>query len=302
VHHVSLGTVSAPPMLWRLPIPFVWGPLGGGQTAPSAFRSYFGADWRRETVRSLRVRLISRLPALRRAVQRSALLLATNRETANVLQEAGAPRVQLFIDNGIATGHLPAIVPQRSGQKSLTLLWAGRLEPRKALALALEAVAHVGHLPVRLIVAGEGPLRSECEKLSERMGLQDRVEFLGLVPWEKMPEVFRRADALLFTSLQDSFGSVVLEAMAHALPILTLDHQGVGAFVPMDAGIKVPIKGVKETVAGLADGIRRLASSPEARWRMGTAGRTFASTQTWERRAERMSELYEESLRSRRCN
>src|SRR5207249_529265 len=107
------------------------------------------------------------------------------------------------------------------------------------------------------------------------------------------------ADAFLFTSLRDSYGMQVLEAMGHGLPILTLDHQGVGTFVPPDAGIKVPVTNPHETVTGIVSAIRELALHPQIRRSLGDAGRAFAETQTWERRAERMSKLYEEVLSAR---
>jgi hypothetical protein len=111
-----------------------------------------------------------------------------------------------------------------------------------------------------------------------------------------MPRLYQQADAFFFTSLQESFGVQVLEAMGHGLPVLTLDHQGVGTFIPSEAGIKVPVTSPQRTVAELAEGIRRLALFPEERWKMGEAALAYAKTQTWERRAERMSEMYEEVL------
>jgi len=73
VHHVSYGSVSAPPPVHTLGIPFVWGPIGGAQQAPSSFRGYFGRTWPREIARNARVRLLPFSPSLRSAVdQRSA--------------------------------------------------------------------------------------------------------------------------------------------------------------------------------------------------------------------------------------
>ena len=105
-----------------------------------------------------------------------------------------------------------------------------------------------------------------------------------------------KARTLSFLPAWDSFGTQVLEAMGHSLPILTLDHQGVGTFVPSEAGIKVPVTSPQQTVADLAAGIRRLALFPEERLKMGQAAFAYARTQTWERRAEHMAKLYEEVL------
>src|SRR5262249_52670061 len=58
VHHVSWGSVSAPPSLWRLPIPFIWGPIGGGMVSPPTFRHYFGKAQSKESIRSWRLRIL----------------------------------------------------------------------------------------------------------------------------------------------------------------------------------------------------------------------------------------------------
>jgi glycosyltransferase involved in cell wall biosynthesis len=297
VHHVSWNTLSAPPPLWRLPIPFVWGPVGGGQTTPPAFRCYFGSAWRRERLRTARIWIAPFLPPLRRAVRHCALLLATNRETIQVLETAGARQARLFLDAGLSPEYLPTTPPKRPMREGLTVLWAGRLEPRKALPLALEALTQVDDPSVRLEVAGDGPLRGAWEKLAMQLGVKERVRFLGWLPWVEMPEIFRRADSFLFSSLQDSSGAVVFEAMAHALPILTLNHHGVGVFVPPEAGIKVPVTTPAQTVAALALGLHRLARSPQTRHEMGEAAWTYAKSQTWDGRATQMSQWYEECLK-----
>jgi glycosyltransferase involved in cell wall biosynthesis len=296
VHHVSWNSVSAPSQLWHLAIPFVWGPVGGGQTAPPMFRHYFGSSWGKEVLRTLRVKLVPLRPTLRRAVRHSAFILATNRESLRILEAAGARSVRLFLDTGIAPDYLPRTLPRPRAADGLTLLWAGRLEPRKALPLALEALVQTRDARIRLLVAGDGPQRRTWEAQTQRLGLQRQVQFLGRLPWDKMPDLFRQADAFVFTSLQDSSGAAVFEAMAHALPIITLDHQGVGAFVPPEAGIKVPVTTPAETTATLAQEICRLAASVETRVRMGEAAWAYAKTQTWDRKAAQMSHWYRECL------
>jgi len=160
----------------------------------------------------------------------------------------------------------------------------------------MEALARTREFRIKLLIAGDGEMRKSWEQCAESLGLGSRVEFLGRIPWEEMPRLYQRADAFLFTSLQDSFGTQVLEAMGNCLPILTLDHQGVGTFVPPEAGIKIPVTSLEQTQEGLAEGIRRLALFPEERRKMGEAAHSYARTQTWERRAECMSNLYEEVL------
>jgi glycosyltransferase involved in cell wall biosynthesis len=243
-----------------------------------------------------------RTPALRRAIRESALLLSTNPDTTGVLKAAGATHVRPFFSAGVSEDliSLPLIKRPRPSAE-LKILWAGRLISIKALPLALEALAQVDRdLPVRLQVLGDGPLRAEMEELARTLGVSDRVEFLGAIPWKEMPEHYRHADLFLFTGLRDSSPTVVLEAMAYSLPILTLDHQGVGAIIPPEAGIKVPVIKPEETVHALAEGIRYFAQAPEARHRMGEAGWACAQNMGWEQRAKQMTEWYQEVVERRR--
>lgn len=298
-HHVSYGTISAPPPVSKFPFPFVWGPVGGAQRAPSSFRRYFGRGWSNEIARSFRIRILEHSPSLRKAAQASAVALATNYETAQLLVTVGARDVRLFLDSGIPESFLLKDRVPKSTDGSLTLLWVGRMQTRKALPLALDALAMTDDLNVRLLVAGDGEMRESWQQYARHLRVESKVEFLGKLPWHQMPNLYRIADAFLFTSLRDSFGMQVLEAMAHSLPIIALDHQGVGAFIPTDAGIKVPVTNPRETVRQIAEAIRWLVKTPEGRLRMGEAGRFYAETQTWERRAARISELYEEVLKIR---
>jgi exopolysaccharide biosynthesis WecB/TagA/CpsF family protein len=295
-HHVSYGTISAPPPVGKLSFPLIWGPIGGAQQAPYAFRSYFGRGWVREIIRYARVRLLQFYPRLRKAARTSAIVLATNRDTYALIASAGGRDVRYFLDSGIESTFAPGPGTRSPAGELLTLLWAGRMHRRRALPLLLEALARVDDLSVRLLIAGDGEMRESWEALASSLHLGDKVEFLGRVPWNTMTGLYRRADAFVFTSLQESFGTQVLEAMGNGLAILTLDLHGVRTFVPSEAGIKVPVASPEQTLAGLADGIRRLALFPEERKNMGKAAYAYAQTQTWEKRAERMSKLYAEVL------
>jgi len=82
---------------------------------------------------------------------------------------------------------------------------------RKALPLALEALAAAGDMNVRLWIAGDGEMRGSWEEYAKALHLESRVEFLGRVPWDAMSSLYQNADAFLFTSLRDSFGTQVLK-------------------------------------------------------------------------------------------
>ena len=152
-------------------------------------------------------------------------------------------------------------------------------------------------VPVELHVVGDGPLRQAVRGLVEEYGVRDSVIFHGTLHHNEMPRTYAAADVFLFTSLRDSFGAQVLEAMASCLPIVALDHHGVATFMPDSAGIKIKVASPKEVVAGFVNAISRLASSPEARLAAGVAGWKFARTHTWRQRALEMKAVYETALK-----
>lgn len=299
---VSYGSIAVPPRFWRLDVPCIWGPLGGGQTMTAKLASIAGPVPMSYRLRVLQRLVLKVLPKLRHAVRTARLVLVTNKETAAIVERYGSNNVRYFLDSGIGDNQLLANVPDRSSRSTLELLWVGRLLHRKALPLALQALHAVGDLSVHLTVAGDGPMRGIYKRDIQRLGLQDRVTILGMVPLERVFELCRVSDALLFTSICDTFGSQVLEAMAQGLPVITLDHQGVGAFLPGAASIKVPVTTPTETVTGLANAIRSLENSAALRSSMAIAALEFARTQTWPRRIARMNDLYAEVVgKHREC-
>jgi glycosyltransferase involved in cell wall biosynthesis len=110
-----------------------------------------------------------------------------------------------------------------------TLAFAGRLTAQKSLDRALEAIANAER--VSLVVAGEGPDREALEALAARLGLGDRVRFLGAQPRDRVVELFRAADAAILTSSWENFPHTAVEALAVGTPVLAMSAGGVAEIV-----------------------------------------------------------------------
>lgn len=128
------------------------------------------------------------------------------------------------------------------------LLAAGRLSPEKGVEVAIDALARVRHADARLLIAGDGPERPRLEKRVNDLGLGERVEFLGQVA--DMRPLYRRARLLVVPSRTEAFGMVVVEALAHGLPIVAtactgpteiLDGGRYGRLVPIDDAAQMAI-------------------------------------------------------------
>ena len=295
VHHVTWGSLTGGSMLAQMDVPFVFGPVGGGQVAPTGFREILQDGWRSESVRSAVVQhVVPRLPFLRRTLRRTTLLLATNRDTKQLAERLGARRVEFVVDSGLPPHFFPPSLPERPATNgALRALWVGRLLPRKALRLSLMALARTA-TPVRLTILGDGPQGEHVPAWIREFGLDDRVEWRGQVPWGAVKEAYRTHDVFLFNSLRDSFGSQLMEAMANGLPVVTLDLHGARDFVPDTAGVKVPVTTPDATATELARALDELANQPAHRRQLAAAGFRYARSFDWAAKARRITALYEQ--------
>jgi glycosyltransferase involved in cell wall biosynthesis len=293
-HHLTWGSLHLGSMLWRLPAPLLYGPIGGGQTTPAHYWRYFGRDWPAEKLRTASTGSLLKLNSrCRETIRNSAVTLVTNSATAAACRRLGAADVRYMLAEGLPSDWLVGARPQPTGIP--VVLWVGRLLPRKAPTLAVEAFAELRRtVPARLIMAGDGPLRAQLRAKVVRLGLAEDVQLLGRVSWEDVRCLYDSASVFLFTSLRDSSGAQFLEALGRGLPAVTLDHHGMGDIDVGPAALKV---GLPPTPRDLP---RRLASALQAilcdcEWELRSgAAVNWAAQHVWPAKAAAATQIYRE--------
>lgn len=176
-----------------------------------------------------------------------------------------------------------------------TLLFVGRLVRRKGVDRLLEALAALPDVPWRLEVVGAGPELGPLEERAARLGVADRVRFLGRVSDEALVAAYRRATAFVLPATVDrradteGLGVVLLEAMSHGLPVVATARGGIpDVVVDGETGFLV-----EDEVAALARGIARVLADPDAARVMGEAGRKrVRAAFSWETIVERLEAVY----------
>lgn len=297
-HHVTYGSVHVPTQLWRLGIPVIFGPVGGGQTAPREMSEYFGKHQWKERHRTFLTKALTASPLHRRAMKQFSLVLAANRDTLRLVEALGCRRVALMCDAGISPDYISAGPRNfREPSDGLKLIWAGRMLPRKALPLALDALKNV-RSNVTLTIAGDGMDPEAVRSMIHQRNLENRVFWKGVrLSLDELRAAYAEHDAMLFTSLRDSFGSQMLEAMAMGLPVIALDLHGARDFLPSNAWSRASVGKPQETVRNLASAIEEYGSLPsDRRNEMSRNAWNFAKTMTWQARAEAVEEIYKQVL------
>jgi glycosyltransferase involved in cell wall biosynthesis len=170
----------------------------------------------------------------------------------------------------------------------------------KRLDLAIEALARSGEEQLHMIVAGGGELLEGYRGRAAKVGLSERVHFMGTVPHAKLPRVLRAADLVLLTTQPpESFGIVLIEAMACGLPVVASEYPGVSAVLEPGAnGLLVPRDDVTATAAALRSMVEMGA---DQRRLLGEAGREKAVREwSWPRLVERMDGVYRGAIERHR--
>jgi glycosyltransferase involved in cell wall biosynthesis len=297
-HHVTFVKYWMPSLLPFLPVPFLWGPVGGGESAPKSFQVDF--DWYGrlyEMLRSLVRRCGESDPLVSVTARRSALALAVTRETAQRLEVIGAKRVEIFSEAGLSEADRSYLDSLSSPgvDEPVRFLSLGNLLHLKGFHLGLRAFAAANLPRSEYWLVGDGPYRAYLERLTRRLGIEDKVRFWGLLPRREALAKLGSCHMLVHPSLHDSGGWVCLEAMAAGRPVLCLDLGGPGAQVTSDTGFKISARDPDAAVKDMAEVMAVLAYDPGLRVRMGQAGKERVATNyAWERKGKFLATLYEE--------
>jgi glycosyltransferase involved in cell wall biosynthesis len=302
-HHVTVG------MHWRwsgvafLPVPLLWGPLGGGEQAPRAFFRSFSAHGRvQEWQRLLIQRLGEFDPLMRSTARRAALTLAKTRQTAVRVSELGARTTRIMSEAGMPDEEIQRLqkVAQRT-EGPFRLLSLGRLLHWKGFELGLRAFASfLPQAPAsEYWIVGNGPERARLEQLAADLGVSGSVKFWGTLPRAAALERLAECDVLVHPSLHDSGGWVCLEAMAAGRPVVCLDLGGPAVQVTRETGIKIAASTPEQAIRDMSEAFALLSGNRELVARLGQAGRLHVEQHfSWERKADVFVPLYEALARS----
>jgi phosphatidylinositol alpha-mannosyltransferase len=241
-------------------------------------------------------------PFLSRSFRRLHSCIAVS-EPARELAARYFPGAYRIVPNGVDTTRFrPGQEPHpafRSSGKS-TLLFVGRLDRRKGLHTLLTAFATLRsrRSDVRLVVVGDGPLRRRCEAFVSRRRVPD-VCFAGFVDAGTLPNCYAAADVFCAPATgQESFGIVLLEAMASGVPVMASAIPGFSRVVADGrSGLLLPPRDAGAWAAALTavlDDRQRLS-------RMGEAGMAEAHRYDWDRIAEEVLDVYAEACERRRA-
>lgn len=199
-------------------------------------------------------------------------------------------RVLAMAPSLVAAADVVPSPPERDWSGEIGLFTVGRIDAEKNPLLLVEALAALERerpRRYRLRWAGVGPLADDVGRRAEELGIADRIELLGYVPFgPQLLELYRGAHALVHVSLTEGVPQVLVEALASGTPIVATDVGGVGrALEHGGAGLLVPPADLEALTAALL----RLSDDAELRERLVARGLELARERTLEAEAGRVA-------------
>lgn len=235
---------------------------------------------------------------LRRQVRRSAARIAVSPAAAGFHAAALDLPVQSFriVPNGVDVARFADAQPLLAASfDDPTVLFVGRLEPRKGLEHLVRAFALLKQqVPsARLVVVGDGPERDRCAGLLPA-GLRADVSFLGRVPADDLPRAYRAADVFVAPALGgESFGIVLLEAMAAGAAVVASDLPGFRSVVEPDVTARVVPPGDAHAIA---EAVQALLANPALRSTQVAAAHEAVRAYDWPWVTAQVRSVYREAV------
>ena len=293
VHHVNVIGFREPGYLWRMGIPFFWGPVSGAPMVPPAFLGDFSP---KERFRWSSRNIVNRFQILRggrpaEAARTAAKVWAVSREDQAALAGWGV-RAEPMLEGGTAGVAAGAQIKNRGSGEPLRVCWSGLFQGIKELPILLRAIASFDPEDLVVEILGDGPEANRWKALAESLGLGARLHWHGMLPRDQALSVMDRCHVLAHTSIKEATAIVLMEALERGLPVICHDACGMATAINQSCGILVPLVDPATSVEGFRQAFARLLTEPDAIGILSTGALSRARELSWEEKIQRFSKAY----------
>lgn len=302
VFQPTMGTIWLPTFLSFMNIPFIWGPLGGGEAVPKSFIKTL--PWKQQVVQRLRYILkyiIFINPLLISSLVRSKIILVRTENTMSYVPSIFRRKCRLILETAIEND-IYKYKAAHVRSKQLKIVMTGRLIPFKNVKSVIQAIQLLPEgIDFHLFIIGKGSERKNIERAIEIGRIQDRVTLIKELPRQQVLEMLATSHIYLFPSLREGGSWALMEAMAIGLPVVCLNWTGNAIITDNSSAIRLDVTDPERFCRDMADAICLLASNNTLREEMGEMARTRIKEKfNWAEKGRFMEQVFQELDRNKR--
>ncbi len=275
-------------------IRFVCGPLGGGEALPKGLEPYAKGHMAVEYFRNFLNKWSRFKYRKSNKLSKSDHLLFANSETKDFVSELIKDvDCSILPEIGINTEDITGRKPGEGENSKLAFLVAGRLAYRKGHSLLLDVLSDLPkEIDYCCRFVGEGPEKGKLVAKVKTLGLQDKVVFTGRIPFDDMALEYDNADIFIMPSIREATGSVLLEAMAKGLPIITIGRFGGSVLLDENSAYLYDGNCTEDFKEGLKNAIIAAVSDRQKREDFSAEVVSRAKNQLWQIKLEFYNCIY----------
>lgn len=302
VMHLTFGSIWMPTFMHRLGLPFIWGPLGGGEAVPWRLISSLPLSGR--LLQYLRYGLMASFkinPLFMGVTRRARIILARTEDTAKLIPSRHSAKMRVVLETAVNDEWLLATSTEREGatarKRPIQVTYTGRLVAFKNVALAIKAVAMArrrgANLGLRIV--GDGPLGSALKALAIKERISAHVTFTGMIPQAEVLTTLLDTDIYLLPSLREGGVWSLMEAMALGLPAVCVNTSGMAVIADTKSAVLVEPHSQQQMIEDFSLALQNLEKSPELRKKLGRQARLRIETHfRWQHKGDFMAKLFNE--------
>jgi glycosyltransferase involved in cell wall biosynthesis len=298
VHHLTFGVVWLAPTAARLPLPLLWGPIGGGMDAPRALladESWLSHinEW---AYRALSMWWVRFSPMAKRARERALIILFRTRSGERAFPATPHTLRRIICETAAPA---PPCLRNYTRPNALRALCVGRLLYSKGVIFALrgfhEFVRQGGEGTLTFL--GSGPELNRLRDYVDRNSLDNLIFLRGQVSREEVQALMRESDVLIHPSFREGGSWAVLEAMCNGLVPICMRVGGLADMVDDSSGIFVRGNNPDMLTLDIGNALARLWNDPELMCRLSAGAQArVADEYNWGRRGQQIREVYAEMM------
>lgn len=292
--HLTFGSMWMPTFLPLLNVPFIWGPMGGGECVPKSFISVLPI--RQRIVQIFRYLLNATAilnPFIILPCWKAKSILARTPNTLNVIPHPFKHKARVLLETAMDDS-IFNWEKQTNSEDVVRLFISARLISIKNIPTAIRSLKYIQtDKKWSLTIIGSGPDLKLINSEIEKQGYKN-IEIIPFMPREEALKKISESDIFIFPSLKEGGTWALMEAMAMGLPVICVNWAGMAVETDKNTAIQLEVTNPKQMEIDMGKAISQLINSPELRYKLGgNARERIKNVFSWENKALFMESLFD---------